>query len=330
MPLMFRAWVLQERILSTRNLHWTTAGLLWECHGGLFRENEPFHNLRQRPQVFVGPQRDALISQIWDLPKEEALGLAWFPMLEQYSEMSMTVAKDRLAAIHGIASRLAIQHDAEYFGGIFRTYCAQGLVWTSGARSTEKDFPQDFPSWSWASVSRFDFDFLRLPNQNPASFTSLVRWIKPERFPSVDKITDFGDRSTRRIRLEAPSVTLSVEKHKIRYRLPGETWASLGCNSTGPIWRGNQVDIRMDRYISASSLPATLTLLVCLRSHPKDGETDESDRIIRYFGVIVKKSENDGSDAYVRVGSFYALVPLSQEANGIRYLDDWKTEIDLY
>lgn len=31
-PLMNRAWVFQERMLSRRNLHFTTAGLLWECH----------------------------------------------------------------------------------------------------------------------------------------------------------------------------------------------------------------------------------------------------------------------------------------------------------
>lgn len=48
-PLMSRKWVLQERILSTRKLHWTTVGLLWECSGGLYRENEPLRNLRQRP-----------------------------------------------------------------------------------------------------------------------------------------------------------------------------------------------------------------------------------------------------------------------------------------
>lgn len=31
-PLMNRAWVFQERMLSRRNLHFTTAGLLWECN----------------------------------------------------------------------------------------------------------------------------------------------------------------------------------------------------------------------------------------------------------------------------------------------------------
>jgi hypothetical protein len=116
-----------------------------------------------------------------------------------------------------------------------------------------------------------------------AILKSFVRWVKPERLPSVDKITNFSDRSMRRIRLEAPLVTLRVEKHTIYNRLPGETWASLGCKSTGPIWQDKQIVIRMERYASACSLQATLTLLVCLRSHPEDGVTDESDRHTEVF-----------------------------------------------
>ncbi|EHK17993.1 uncharacterized protein TRIVIDRAFT_44823, partial [Trichoderma virens Gv29-8] len=40
MPLMKRAWALQERILSIRRLHWSMAGLLWECDSGMFQENQ--------------------------------------------------------------------------------------------------------------------------------------------------------------------------------------------------------------------------------------------------------------------------------------------------
>ncbi|KAL7952890.1 heterokaryon incompatibility protein domain-containing protein [Trichoderma compactum] len=42
MPLMTRAWALQERILSTRRLHWCVIGLLWECDSGLFQEISRF------------------------------------------------------------------------------------------------------------------------------------------------------------------------------------------------------------------------------------------------------------------------------------------------
>lgn len=121
----------QERILSTRRLHWTTAGLMWECSSGAYRENELLRNLRQRPQTFPGAQRDAFTDQILSLPKEETLGFAWFVLMELHSEMKSTVISVCLAAIHGIASRLSLLHNEKYLDGPFKTYDGQGLAWTS-------------------------------------------------------------------------------------------------------------------------------------------------------------------------------------------------------
>jgi hypothetical protein len=189
-------------------LHWTTVGLIWDCGGGLYRENEPLRNLRQRPQTFPGAQRDALTNQIMHLPKEEALGFAWCALLELYSEMKLTVGSDCLTAIHGIASRLSLQHDEEYLGGLFKTYCAQGLVWKRAAWSEAEGLIQGFPSWSWASSGSWSFHYLRLGNVNHSSFTSWARWVESERHPLLDDIPNFSDRSMRRIRVEAPLVIL--------------------------------------------------------------------------------------------------------------------------
>lgn len=307
-PLMFRKWVLQERILSTRRLHWTTVGLMWECSGGLYRENEPLRNLRQRPQVMPGASRDAFTSQIMNLPKEEALGFAWFVLLGLYSEMSLTVASDCLAAIHGIASRLSLQHDEEYFGGIFKSYCGQSLAWSS--KHSQNCFVQGFPSWSWASIESWSFDYLHFEN-NHSDLVSLARWVESEQNPSSDTIPNFSNRSMQRIRVEAPLVTFRVEKPKLVDERG--LWSRACWDSIGPIWQGQPIHVNMDRRASVSSIPATVEFFVCLEVKHK------------YYGIIVERSEKDGEGAYIRVGSFRSG---SNEENDC--LGKWITEIDMY
>ncbi|KAK1244079.1 hypothetical protein MKX08_002217 [Trichoderma sp. CBMAI-0020] len=333
-PLMYRKWALQERILSSRRLHWTNVGLLWECSGGLYRENEPLRNLCQRPQTspaaqtdtfaswimafapdyhsFPWAQTDTLISQIMTFPKEEALGNIWFYLLQQYFEMRLTVASDSLAAIHGIATRLSLQHNEEYLGGIFKTYCALGLAWTKGEGAA---LIQGFPSWSWASVDSCHFSYIGIEDVSYSNFTSLARWVDSEQLPVVDTIPNFSSRSMRRIRVQGPLVTLSVNEPHLKI-VAESSWSSLYWFSRGPVWQGQAIVITMDCRASATSIPATLDLFVCHKGKST------------YFGIIVERSEKDGEGAYVRVGSFIRRQwPTRNEEDN---LEKWITEIDIY
>ncbi|PKK51178.1 hypothetical protein CI102_2800, partial [Trichoderma harzianum] len=66
---------------------------------------------------------------ILSLPKEEALGIVWLGIVTQYASMKLTKPTDRLAAIHGVARRLSLQHNVEYFGGIFKGFYSRALPW---------------------------------------------------------------------------------------------------------------------------------------------------------------------------------------------------------
>lgn len=313
-PLWTRKWALQERVLSAQSLHWTSTGLIWECSDGLYRENEPLRNLRLQPDVFFGAQRDALASQVMNLPKEEALGFAWFVLLEQYSDMQLTVASDCLAAIHGIASRLSLQHDEEYFGGIFKSYCGHGLAWNN--ENLRNILVQGFPSWCWASVDSWDFQYLQYEKDHRSDFISLARWVESEQCPLTDTIPNFSNRSMRRIRVEAPLVTFRVEKPKLVDQIG--FWSTAYWDSIGPIWQGQRILVTMDRRASVSAIPAALDFFVCL-------EVKHNEVTYSYYGIIVERSEMDGEGAYIRVGSFRSA---SKEGNDC--LGKWITEIDIY
>ena len=56
-PLLRRGWVMQEKLLATRVIHFTGSDLIWECHTGAAAESYPiqvpdalesFHGKRSR------------------------------------------------------------------------------------------------------------------------------------------------------------------------------------------------------------------------------------------------------------------------------------------
>ncbi|KAL7911668.1 hypothetical protein GGI35DRAFT_443321 [Trichoderma velutinum] len=96
----------------------------------------------------------------------------------------------------------------------------------------------------------------------------------------------------------------------------------------GPIWRGRAVHIWTDYYIR---LPKSLTaiLLICRREYPEEGETTAPCISVRYNGLLLKRSDEDGPGAYVRLGVFTVEIPESEEEEDEGFLDDWETDVYL-
>ncbi|KAI1024402.1 hypothetical protein LB503_007127, partial [Fusarium chuoi] len=191
-----RGWCLQEWILSPRILHWTANGLVWECSHGFFWEGQTGFQEKD-PEVFgdapgdddarqtddclldFGVNAGGKASQILHSGEKEALGEAWTELVSQYSQMHLTVPSDRLAAIQGIASQLSNRHGVEYFAGVFRSRCADHLMWRTEDYETSTGVNGDFPSWSWAN-SRRGISFGTISHEDWGSFMEDL-----EPFPSA-------------------------------------------------------------------------------------------------------------------------------------------------
>ncbi|KAG8668283.1 hypothetical protein FPOAC1_007662 [Fusarium poae] len=191
--LIKRGWCLQERILSYRVLHWTWAGVFREC-----RSRRPLietlHNTKASgwKHILTGSECDAL-------------GIGWFRLVQQYSEMELTYPDDCLPAIWGIASILSQKFQDQYFYGVFRSYLMQGLLWKSTA-GLKKD--NKFPTWSWMSVSGLVYYGLApLNNQH-----SMIRHVFPDPFPTGHGSTCHGERVSYALHVEAPLITISTEE----------------------------------------------------------------------------------------------------------------------
>lgn len=162
-PLTRRAWALQERVLSTRILHFNEREISWECKEAFRCECQEPTQTKNRGDL-ASLQIFGALYEHWDL-----LGFtqAWQKIVGSYTTRELTRDMDRLPALSGIArlvQELLLRHDVDntYLAGLWRFNLAQDLTWHQSLwRSTLKRPPSyRAPSWSWASVEgRISFSY---------------------------------------------------------------------------------------------------------------------------------------------------------------------------
>ncbi|KAM0138471.1 hypothetical protein ACHAO1_003505 [Botrytis cinerea] len=131
MPLTRRAWVLQERLLSTRTLHFSEREMIWECKTGGAREN--FLRIVKRKQ------------------EKTSLAHMWDDIVRQYTNANLTKISDKLIAIGGIARAVQLESGDRYLAGLWEKDIEVKLLWWKDDQSTKSDVYRA-PSWSWASI----------------------------------------------------------------------------------------------------------------------------------------------------------------------------------
>lgn len=166
-PLHRRGWVVQERLLAPRVLHFSSQQLIWECRELSAAEKYP----NGLPLVLSGvqtsfkgldPEKDGarlrkLSGNNSQDPKFYAHHL-WDKIVEAYSSSLLTIGDDKLIALSGIAKRQQAELNDQYLAGLWGSFLPSQLLWnvescrqidnSPSARSSK----YRAPSWSWASV----------------------------------------------------------------------------------------------------------------------------------------------------------------------------------
>ncbi|KAF7557651.1 hypothetical protein G7046_g6000 [Stylonectria norvegica] len=88
---------------------------------------------------------------------DHSLHIQWFRLLKTYTSLQLTMAKDRLAALAGIAQNIQRPHNWRYLAGLWEPSLPFDLVWTTWSGTEDKELaprPAEAraPTWSWASV----------------------------------------------------------------------------------------------------------------------------------------------------------------------------------
>ncbi|KAK4220518.1 heterokaryon incompatibility protein-domain-containing protein [Podospora fimiseda] len=160
-PLLTRAWVYQERLLSRRILYFNHMELQLECKEGLTCECS---NRRLMPHpaqsTAVGRSlNNAKVHYAKALKNFANHSLSrlecehWHQTVSRYSKLRLTYAQDKLPALSGCAKDTARLWKDEYLGGLWRRTLAEGLLWFVDPPVIHyRPSVWRAPSWSWASV----------------------------------------------------------------------------------------------------------------------------------------------------------------------------------
>ncbi|KAF4625468.1 hypothetical protein G7Y89_g12697 [Cudoniella acicularis] len=146
-PLLSRAWVYQERLLSPRVLHFMQEELVFECAYGRSCECGYFQSSRYDFSL-----KKSFTESIQKATKQLNQD-HWYEVVYVYSKLKLTFGKDKLPALSGVAKLVNRQLKDVYLAGLWRSNLAKQLCWSKpNGHQTPKPLQWRAPSWSWAAT----------------------------------------------------------------------------------------------------------------------------------------------------------------------------------
>jgi hypothetical protein len=122
-----RGWVLQERLLSPRTLHFANQ-LFWECRMlqacETYPEGMPSDDVR-----YTEVHGEELPISLKNWPEEFEGTDFWIDVVQTYGRCSITKPGDGLIAIAGVAKSLQPLINDEYLAGLWKKDLPHNLVW---------------------------------------------------------------------------------------------------------------------------------------------------------------------------------------------------------
>lgn len=175
-----RGWVLQERILSPRLIHFGSGGSLYfksregveHVETGLEANYHPVPRLRDTLKRL--DQRDTTLT-----PPDvvQHVYTDWYEILMRFSACSLSKPEDKLVALQGIARKCQELTGDILTDGVWRNASGFCLLWLSQEEPLGRNTSTHTPSWSWASVEgkiQFPHGTLGLDIRNIAPEVDLV------------------------------------------------------------------------------------------------------------------------------------------------------------
>lgn len=194
-PLVQRSWVVQERLLAPRTLHFGSKQLFWECRESSCCETHPqnaycidrFYDQDDETQeTDQAPNNPYLWKQLLDAPDRrhvsdpyEQLFTDWNMIINYYVSRKLTIANDKLVALSGSANDMKARLQQlrpgphPYLAGFWEEKLMDTLVWnvrSAGTRASQ----YRAPSWSWACLDGNLNIFGGCMSTERISFTSMV------------------------------------------------------------------------------------------------------------------------------------------------------------
>ncbi|KAM5351086.1 hypothetical protein ACJ41O_003809 [Fusarium nematophilum] len=148
-PINARAWTLQEHVLSSRILYYSSEQLYWMCKSGRYCDGGYPADGVLRPVSKVAMKLFAFPDNID--------ARVWQSLLEEYTNRKLSDPNDRYVAIDAVGRAIGKQLGTEYVCGLLAND-VNGLGWRCVNDDSDNEMPQQprppyrALSWSWASI----------------------------------------------------------------------------------------------------------------------------------------------------------------------------------
>jgi hypothetical protein len=163
LPLMTRAWTMQELFLAPRILMFTRWEVLWECQDSTTCQCEcplyPRHAFAPIKNVtFKGEQEQVTKNRrmIYDSASDVEILEYWTTIVRGYAGRRITYTSDRCSAILGIATEVATGLKDVFVAGVFKKHIHYSLSWIIPRRFDDSikatGTRPDLPAWTWFTL----------------------------------------------------------------------------------------------------------------------------------------------------------------------------------
>lgn len=161
-PLLQRSWVVQERVLSPRTLHFGRKQVFWECSEAGCCETHPRgvgEEASRKPELHHSMWKELLdgLERNYTGDPYKQLFSDWGILVNYYVSRKLTMSSDKLVAISGLANDMKARLQQlkpgphRYLAGIWEENLMAEIAWNVLSPAIR---PSDYraPSWSWACL----------------------------------------------------------------------------------------------------------------------------------------------------------------------------------
>ena len=157
LTLYTRGWVVQERFLAPRVLHFASDRIFWGCtESSVVEESSPERFQDSCPEYISILQWPFDLSDVLHEPAaktqlvSDPMWALWQEMVNEYTRCDLSFPdKDIFVALAGVAERFGGYYDDQYIAGSFLQHLPFDLLWQNKGERSEI---YRAPSWSWASI----------------------------------------------------------------------------------------------------------------------------------------------------------------------------------
>ncbi|KAL7783259.1 heterokaryon incompatibility domain-containing protein [Trichoderma ceciliae] len=278
LPLLSRAWVYQERLLSPRIVYFTRYELAFECSGN---SKDKICECEHMPGGLWGGGSNGAgggrgehtdYRKLYHIEGLRASSLAeikkyWHQIVEEYSGLRISFTSDRLPALSGVARQYGTAHSADlgrYVAGMWENCFPSELLWYCASRKVHIR-PDSYcgPSWSWIATGNITSYATACPRTYPddlevlsitfeldgpdhyAAISNAVMDVRGCLAPGTLVDVHNAQSGVTSIHFKGISGNSLTFHYDYPLREPGPQQISFGsqiyCMKTGFVWGGNHI-----------------------------------------------------------------------------------------